>query len=729
MSRSFAIALGLGLSLGMGSALASPEEEKRKQLLEDLDIDTRPKPKPEPPSVEEDEDDAAPATQPDTPEPPSPTEPGAQPDAPAKPRVGYGGRVHKMLSASCASCHKSGGSAGGTRLVLVGEVGADYRAAKRFVTKGEPGKSALLSKAAGKQHGGGAIFAEGSPNYRTLRDWIADGALRSASTPSAPAPPVATPPTTGPKVAPQAKRPRKKSKPKPIAQPDVDAGAPTIEAPVHPPPAESSAPSASAPPRRAFAPEVHAVLVAKCKSCHQPGAPAGGGLALVGDAAVDYETVVRLVDRMNPSHSRLLTKASGREHGGGGVLAAESAEYREVLAWIEDGALGPTAADIPGATATTDEAAATKVDATTGASPRPAPGARLGDGTPLPGQAQARNPLPFDLPFHLRLGGKFDFSYERRNWKNHPFRDEGKHAFQTYHHFLFLSRAGAKDPFGLNVELLTQAFYEFNVRLGRRRKDGARRSKVDYDVLFKAGKIMVPFGPEPLFHKSYGGRSGFDQEILPTIWAQPGIAASLHLRAGPVAIANDLYAVQGYALRSADAILNLQGDVSSIDDFKAAFGDRLAVSWGPLTGWYSLQLNRLGFDRLLTMQAIDLEFYRMPDVPFVKNLVLGVGGMRADVSGGGAGLDYYHFGSYAMVGYYPLSWLYLQYRAGLRTTDNRFGLFYDDRRRDERDRSSHNLTIMGRYKGFYGGVQLFWNLEKANEQDDDFLRVTVGYEF
>jgi hypothetical protein len=213
------------------------------------------------------------------------------------------------------------------------------------------------------------------------------------------------------------------------------------------------------------------------------------------------------------------------------------------------------------------------------------------------------------------------------------------------------------------------------------------------------------------------------------VWAQPGIAVNAIVRVGPVTIGNDIYTVQGYALRNEDAVLNLQGDTSTIDDFKAAFGDRLGLSIGPLTGWYSVQVNRLGFDRLLLVQAVDLEFWRLPDVPVMKNLVLGLGGIRADVSGAGPGQDYYHFGSYGSIGYYPIRWLFLQYRSGLRTTENRRGVFFDDRRADERDRSSHNLSITGRYKGFYGTFQLFWNLEKANEQDDDFMRVTVGYEF
>src|SRR5690606_21143798 len=243
------------------------------------------------------------------------------------------------------------------------------------------------------------------------------------------------------------------------------------------------------------------------------------------------------------------------------------------------------------------------------------------------------------------------------------------------------------------------------------------------------GKILVPFGDEPLFHSSYGGKTGFDQELLPIIWSQPGLAFNTHVTLGAVSISNDLYAVQGYALRAPDGVLNLQSDFSSFDDFHFGVGDRVGISWAPLTAWYSFQVNPLGHDRLLFMQAFDLEFWRLRDVPFLQDLVVGIGAMRAVVSGGGTGEDYYHFGSSGQVRYYPFDWLWLQYRWGLKTFDNRRGLCFDAPRMDERDNSSHNLSIGATWKGLYAALQLFWNLEKANEQDNDFLRLTVGYAF
>jgi hypothetical protein len=328
--------------------------------------------------------------------------------------------------------------------------------------------------------------------------------------------------------------------------------------------------------------------------------------------------------------------------------------------------------------------------------------------------------LPFSLPYHLRLNGRFDLAYERRDYENHPF-GPGRNALATYHHFLFLSRSGAEDPFGFNIELITQQFFEFNARF----KTKNERAK----FLIKAGKILVPFGNEPLFHTSYGGRAGFDQQLMPVVWSQPGLAFNAHIVAGPVTITSDTFAVQGYALRSNDGVLNLQNDFSSFDSFQFGVGERLGLSWRPLSAWYSIQVNPLGFDRKLLMQALDVEFWRIPEVPFLRDVVFGAGLMRADVSGGGPGLDYYHFGSYGMLRYYPIDWLWVQYRWGLRTVDNRRGVYFDDTRADERDGSSHNLTIGATYMGFFTALQLFWNLEKANEQVDDFLRLTVGYAF
>jgi hypothetical protein len=109
--------------------------------------------------------------------------------------------------------------------------------------------------------------------------------------------------------------------------------------------------------------------------------------------------------------------------------------------------------------------------------------------------------------------------------------------------------------------------------------------------------------------------------------------------------------------------------------------------------------------------------------------------MRADVSGGeemgsgGAGKDYYHFGSYFQVRYHPTDWFYLQYRQGLHTFNNRRGVIVDDTRLTRDDGSTHNFGAVARYRGLTAGLYYFINLEKADEIPDDFLRASVTYDF
>ena len=99
------------------------------------------------------------------------------------------------------------------------------------------------------------------------------------------------------------------------------------------------------------------------------------------------------------------------------------------------------------------------------------------------------------------------------------------------------------------------------------------------------------------------------------------------------------------------------------------------------------------------------------------------------IDAGGPGKDYYHFADYAQLRYYPLSWLYVQYRQGLHTHNNRRGVILDDTRLDENDAGVHHVAVVGHYRGFSAGVYQFWKLEKKNEQRDDLTRVTVGYAF
>jgi len=329
------------------------------------------------------------------------------------------------------------------------------------------------------------------------------------------------------------------------------------------------------------------------------------------------------------------------------------------------------------------------------------------------------------LPAGLRLNGFFDGAYERRGYSGDL--GDGHDELRNYHHFVFLTRQSASDPFGINVELVDLTFYEITYRLHEIDKP--------WRVLARAGKIVVPFGvSEPLFHNAYGGRAGFDQELLPLVWSQLGLAVQGQLRLGDFAVRDDLYIIQGYKLSAPDAVINLQSDFSSTDDVRFGFGDRLGISYGPLTAMYSIYLNRVGFRRLLVMQALDLGLARVPGVPVLDRLEVAVGAVRADVSGGftgvgGAGKDYYHFGDYLTVRFWPTDWLWLQARGGFKTVDNRRGLYYDSTRKSQDDRSSYNVALGVVSGGLGVSLWHFWNLEKVNEKKDDFLRLWVTYAF
>lgn len=329
------------------------------------------------------------------------------------------------------------------------------------------------------------------------------------------------------------------------------------------------------------------------------------------------------------------------------------------------------------------------------------------------------------LPGQLRLHGRFDLNYERVGYSDNFTR--GHDALQNYHRLLFLERDVKDEAFSFNLEIINQTWYEITYRT--KALDGRLR------VRARAGRILVPFGPDPLYHHAYGGRAGFDQQILPVIWVQHGGTVNLQAEVGPLRLANDIYAVQGYILPRADAVLNLQSDFSSTRDVRFGFGDRISVSLAPVTVYYSLYYNALGFGRRLFMQALDISLWRVYGVPILDRLTIDVGLIRADVSGGadrgygGPGDDYYHIADYLQLRYYALDWLYVQARTGLKLLDNRRGVLGDRTRYDAQDTTSHNIGVVARYRNITGAIYHFWNLEKRDEVDDDVLRFQVIYEF
>lgn len=333
---------------------------------------------------------------------------------------------------------------------------------------------------------------------------------------------------------------------------------------------------------------------------------------------------------------------------------------------------------------------------------------------------EARGP-GLQLPGGWRAGGRFDLAYERVGLGRDA--TDARHVLRNYHHFVFLTRQTRESPMGFSAELVDLSFYEITARVAPKERP--------YRFLFRAGRILVPFGPDPLFHKSYGGVTGFDQRFLPVVWAQHGAAAGGRMALGRLAISNDLYAVQGHALGAAAGVLDLQKDLSPLDRARIAFGDRLAIGFGPATLWYSIYVQTLGFGRRLILQALDAEVWRI-GLPVLDRLAAGVGLARADVSGGqegGPGRDYYHVADYAWLRVYAFDWLYLQARSGLQTFDNRRGTFLDESRLDARDVSRHNLAVVAQRWGATASLGYYFAFEKADEIPDDFLRLLVSYDF
>jgi hypothetical protein len=541
---------------------------------------------------------------------------------------------------------------------------------------------------------------------------------------------------------------------------------------------EEPGPHASSPERAAtsapglsFRRIVHPLLIQTCRACHGAGGPAAATrLVLSGDAAADHASVARLITTTDPAQSLLLTKASGSVmHAGGSPWPEGSAAHTRVLAWIKAGGRldglaasaapppatraepkAPPLARTPGAVATAPESApeaemdanettddASPPEAATATAPTATP---TSSGAPSPTLASATTPSPgptppphgavgqgaLRFPGGFSLNGRFDLDYERRGFSGDPLANGATNALRSYHHFLFLSRESTGDPFGLSLEMLSLLFWEAHVRWAPRGRA--------IQVTLAGGKILVPFGADPLFHQSYGGHTGFDQRILPVVWAQEGVAAHVLWQRRAVALTDDLYVVRGYGLRQANGVLNLQSDLSPADDARLAWGNRLGAAWGPLSLWYSALFNMLGFGRRLFMQAADITLWRLRGVPVLEHVSLAAGLLRADVSGGGAGIggpgqDYYHFGSYFQLRVHPTDWLYFQYRQGVRTFNNRRGLWIDDTRLTSDDGSTHNFAVVARDRGFTASVAWFFNLEKTAEIPDDLLRVSLTYEF
>ncbi len=96
-------------------------------------------------------------------------------------RERFAREVQPVLASACAGCHERVGRGG--RLLLASgadpeTVAANYDAVRAFVTPGAPERSPLLlaplaPAEGGTGHGGGAVLAAASPEWRALQAWVA----------------------------------------------------------------------------------------------------------------------------------------------------------------------------------------------------------------------------------------------------------------------------------------------------------------------------------------------------------------------------------------------------------------------------------------------------------------------------------------------------------------------------------------------------------------------------
>ncbi|MFP2963916.1 hypothetical protein ACLEPN_40925, partial [Myxococcus sp. 1LA] len=486
-------------------------------------------------------------------------------------------------------------------------------------------------------------------------------------------------------------------------------------APVSPSAAGSEAPVASL----GFAPRIHEQLLSGCASCHAAeGFASSTRYVASPDPEAHLQAVRPLITPGSATTSVLFLRARGEAHQAGAIWEPGSEELALLAQWIDGGALG---AESGAARAEAPGDAPPSVTAE--ASPPPPTQRPPSAGGPPPGVSLGTYPVLGSLS----LNGRFDLNYERVGYNDQPFQSEGANALRSYHHFLFLTRQSTEDPVTLTLEMLSLQFWEVGYRLGN--------EHWPVKVFAKVGKLLVPFGGDPLFHHSYGGLAGFDQKVLPVVFAREGVSANVQRRLGAFRLSGDAYVIAGYQLRRADAVLNLQSDFAPLEETRLGVGTRLGASWGPISLWYSAYYNPLGHGRRLFLQAADVAVWRPRGIPVLERFSLGAGLLRADISGGesegygGPGADYYHFASYLQLRFHPTEWLYVQYRQGLRTFGNRRGVILDSNALTREDASAHNLGVVARWGGLSVGLFQFWNLEKVDEVPDDFTRLVVAYDF
>lgn len=83
--------------------------------------------------------------------------------------------IHPLLLSACRDCHRAGGQAANTTLLYNGNASADLAATLPYINRNDAGNSRLLTKAAGRNHGGGSVWAQGSSQAAAVIQWIQQG--------------------------------------------------------------------------------------------------------------------------------------------------------------------------------------------------------------------------------------------------------------------------------------------------------------------------------------------------------------------------------------------------------------------------------------------------------------------------------------------------------------------------------------------------------------------------
>ncbi|MBI2058722.1 MAG: hypothetical protein HYT87_03045 [Nitrospirae bacterium] len=334
-------------------------------------------------------------------------------------------------------------------------------------------------------------------------------------------------------------------------------------------------------------------------------------------------------------------------------------------------------------------------------------------------ESESGKPAPGIQLSGFMINGRFDLTYEKEKFTGNP--EEGKDYFKNYHHFVFLSRRKKDEPFSFSAEIVDFKFFEVGVKLGKNR-------------LLKFGKIFMPFGADPLFHRAYGGLTGFDQKLVPFLWTTYGGSFLYPITDRPgLRIDNEFYVVPG-----PEGKLNEMVDISKTTENsgQAGAGDRLRLGAGKYSVWGSFYWNQYFSDSGLFLVGLDAAAaYGFLPVGPLSNLSLKAGFIKAyvrgseRVEGDSTITSYYHFGDYLQVDY-KLPWdLRCRYRTGFVSLDNIEGFYFDKDRKDEKDMVSHNVGLWWDYKILSTGIEYFVNLEAANEQPNDLVRLAAVIEF